>query len=36
MISLKRTTIDDVDLLLKMDKQKETQMYLGGVKNKSR
>ena len=31
-----KTTINDIDLLLKMDKQEETQMYLGGIKNKSK
>ena len=30
------TSKDDIDLILKMDKQEVTQRYLGGVKNKSR
>ena len=30
------TSIDDIDLILKMDKQESTQKYLGGIKNKSR
>ena len=30
------TSIDDIDLILKMDKQDSTQKYLGGIKNKSR
>ena len=30
------TSKDDIDLILKMDKQEVTQKYLGGVKNKSR
>ena len=33
---IRNTIIDDVDLLLKMDKQENTQIYLGGIKNKSR
>ncbi len=33
---VRKTTIDDVDLLLKMDKQEVTQRFLGGIKNKSR
>ncbi len=33
---IKPTTINDVDLLLKMDKQEITQKYLGGVKDKTR
>ena len=33
---IKRTSINDVDLLLKMDKQVETQKYLGGIKDKSK
>lgn len=33
---IKNTTIEDVDLLLKMDKQEETQKYLGGIKNKTK
>ncbi len=31
-----KTSIYDVDLLLKMDKQDITQKYLGGIKNKTR
>lgn len=30
------TSVDDINLILKMDKQEETQKYLGGIKNKSR
>ena len=33
---IKPTTTNDVDLLLKMDKQEITQKYLGGIKNKTR
>ena len=33
---LKQTSRDDVDLILKMDKQESTQKFLGGIKNKSR
>ena len=33
MIKLRRTTIEDVDLLLKLDKQPSTQKYLGGTKS---
>jgi RimJ/RimL family protein N-acetyltransferase len=33
---IKPTTINDIDLLLKMDKQEITQKYLGGIKNKTR
>lgn len=33
---IRKTSIDDVDLLLKMDKQEITQLYLGGLKNKTR
>ena len=36
MLEFKTTNIDDIDLILKMDKQKETQKYLGGIKNKSK
>ena len=35
-LKLMETSIDDIDLILKMDKQEDTQKYLGGVKNKSR
>jgi hypothetical protein len=31
-----QTSRDDVDLILKMDKQESTQKFLGGIKNKSR
>ena len=34
-LMLRKTTEDDVDLLLKTDKQEETQKFLGGVKNKT-
>ena len=33
---IKKSSTLDVDLMLKMDKQEETQKYLGGIKNKSR
>lgn len=33
---IKNTSLEDVDLLLKMDKQVETQKYLGGIKNKTK
>ena len=33
---IKPTTINDVDLILKMDKQEITQKYLGGIKNKTK
>lgn len=33
---IRKTSLDDVDLLLKMDKQPDTQMFLGGIKNKTR
>ena len=33
---LKPTTLEDVDLLLKIDGQEEAQTYLGGIKQKSR
>ena len=33
---VRRTILNDVDLLLKMDKQEVTQKYLGGIKDKSR
>ena len=33
---IRKTTVDDVNMLLKMDKQEETQKYLGGIKNKTR
>lgn len=36
MIEFKLTDVDDIDLILKLDKQEETQKYLGGIKNKSR
>ena len=35
-LTIRKITLDDVDLLLKMDKQEETQRFLGGVKNKTR
>ena len=35
-LTLKKLSLDDVDMLLKMDKQEETQRYLGGVKNKTK
>lgn len=33
---IRNTILDDVDILLKMDKQEITQKYLGGIKNKSK
>lgn len=33
---LKATDRNDIDLILKMDKQEDTQKFLGGIKNKSR
>ena len=33
---IKPTSIDDIELILKMDKQEDTQRYLGGIKNKTR
>ena len=30
------TSADDINLILKMDKQEDTQRFLGGIKNKSR
>lgn len=35
-LKLIETSVDDIDLILKMDKQEETQLFLGGIKNKSR
>lgn len=35
-LTLKKLSLDDVDMLLKMDKQEITQKYLGGVKNKTK
>ena len=33
---IRLSSINDVNLLLKMDKQKETQLFLGGIKNKTK
>ena len=33
---IRKTSIEDVDLILKMDKQEITQKYLGGIKNKTK
>ena len=33
---IRKTSLEDIDLLLKMDKQEATQKYLGGMKNKTR
>lgn len=33
---LKQTNRDDIDLIIKMDKQEDTQLFLGGVKDKTR
>ena len=35
-VKIMETSIDDIDLILKMDKQESTQKYLGGIKDKSR
>ena len=35
-LQLIKTSVDDIDLILKMDKQDNTQKYLGGIKDKSR
>lgn len=35
-LTINKTTKADIDLLLKMDKQEETQRYLGGIKNKTK
>lgn len=32
---IKSTTVNDIDLILKLDKQEKTQMFLGGIKDKS-
>ena len=32
---LKQTDVCDIDLIMKMDKQEDTQLYLGGIKNKT-
>ena len=33
---IKQTSCIDIDLILKMDKQEETQKFLGGIKNKTK
>lgn len=33
---IKKTTKEDIELLLKLDKQETTQKFLGGIKNKSK
>ena len=33
---IRKTTLDDVDFLLKTDKQENTQFFVGGIKNKTR
>ena len=33
-LTIVKTTSEDINLLLKIDKQEETQKYLGGIKNK--
>ncbi len=33
---LRPTDVEDIDLILKMDKQEVTQTFLGGIKNKTR
>ena len=32
---IKSTTVNDINLILKLDKQEKTQMFLGGIKNKT-
>lgn len=33
---IRKTTKNDIDFILKIDKQEDTQKYLGGIKNKTR
>lgn len=33
---IRETSIKDIDLILKMDKQEDTQRYLGGIKNQTK
>ena len=33
---IKDTSIDDIEMLMKMDKQEQTQKFLGGIKNKTK
>ena len=33
---VRKTSLEDVNMILKMDKQEETQKYLGGIKNKTK
>ena len=33
---IRKTTLEDVDMILKMDKQEPTQRFLGGIKNKNK
>lgn len=33
---IKQTTEEDIELILKMDKQAQTQLFLGGIKNKTK
>ena len=33
---IRKTLLDDVNLMLKMDKQEDTQKFLGGIKNKTK
>ena len=33
---IRKTSINDINLIMKMDKQEITQMFLGGIKNKTR
>ena len=35
-LTIRKVSTDDVNLMLKMDKQEITQKYLGGIKNKTR
>ena len=35
-LTIRKTSIDDVDMLLKMDRQEVSQRFLGGIKNKTR
>ena len=35
-LTIRPTSTLDIDMILKMDKQEITQMYLGGIKNKTK
>ena len=34
-LMIRKISIEDLNMILKMDKQKNTQKYLGGIKNKT-